>query len=264
MASGRDLPPAGPGAAETAEEYLERHGIRAYVQDVCSHLMELRPDSPVRFVADYFANVESGDAVLFRRFKYVTATLGNARSFVRKLREAYGDVGGERVTGDAFHQMLAALCPDFPRAIVRNAARLAHGSFAASPAAADGDGGDGAAVPGPAGGAAVAEMVLGVSALVLYGEFLSRAAVAFRHAGGSAGCPAPAASFARALAASAADGGGGESARGCATLQPSEAEVAEAVREAEGSGAGGGLEFAEFCSCLFRQPGVARELTGRP
>ena len=47
-------------------EYLDRHGVTAYMKDVVSLLLENRPASPLAFIQKYFLTVTQGTSPLLR------------------------------------------------------------------------------------------------------------------------------------------------------------------------------------------------------
>lgn len=109
----------------TAQEYLDEHDVRKYLQDCLSLLCELKQTPPLQFLAAYFNAAATGSNVLFRQFKYVNCTPHNRRCFVQQFKQIFRGFNAKEVMKpEAFHQLLCLLCPDFPFSLVRNASRI--------------------------------------------------------------------------------------------------------------------------------------------
>ena len=99
-------------------EYLDRHGVTAYMKDVVTLLLENRPASPIAFVAKYFATVTQGTSPLLRAYRYIQLTPFNHSAFVDNLVAAYATLDARRgasyVTGEDLLRLLRLLCSDCP------------------------------------------------------------------------------------------------------------------------------------------------------
>lgn len=99
--------------------------VRKYMHDAVSLCLAQDVRKPLNFFSSYFANVASGDNVLFRKFKYVSCTPCNRRSFIRIFNQTFAHFNEEdALTPESLHQLLCLLCPDFPFSLVRNASRI--------------------------------------------------------------------------------------------------------------------------------------------
>lgn len=85
----------------SSADYLERFHVSLYLEDAIKLLLDCRDERPLEFIAEYFNSMQRGDHVLLREFAYINA-----------------------VTVEDALQLLGLLCPDFPEALVRMAARL--------------------------------------------------------------------------------------------------------------------------------------------
>lgn len=71
------------------EEYLDRHGVTAYMKDVVTLLLENRPASPIAFISKYFRTVTQGSSPLLRAYRYIQLAGPQHSSFVDNLVAAY-------------------------------------------------------------------------------------------------------------------------------------------------------------------------------
>ena len=96
---------------------------------------------PVTFLARHLLRVATSDHVLGGRFDYVAATphnrkalLGAFHNATRRIRGTkcnkggVPEVGPVEVTAEDYTQMLCAICPDFPRDVVRFVSAIAFGA----------------------------------------------------------------------------------------------------------------------------------------
>ena len=105
----------------TPEDYLDRFGITAYLQEVLSLVLENRPQAPVEFVAEYFRNAVQGSSYLHRAYRLVCMTdrgrpgfLGNVMKAHQILSHRKGSIG---VTGEEMTKLLTLICHNFPKKI---------------------------------------------------------------------------------------------------------------------------------------------------
>lgn len=111
--------------AEGATEYLERHSVPFYLQDVVSLLLQSRDDRPLEFIADYFTEVLSGKNVLCRDFEYISQTPANRWAFIVSARSVFAEFDtAQLLSAPELLQLLRLICPDFPEQLVRNATQL--------------------------------------------------------------------------------------------------------------------------------------------
>ena len=99
-------------------EYLDRHGVTAYMKDVVTLLLENRPPNPIAFIAKYFQTVTQGSSPLLRAYRYIQLTPPTHGAFVDNLVAAYATLDGRRgashVTGADLVRLLRLLCVDCP------------------------------------------------------------------------------------------------------------------------------------------------------
>lgn len=106
----------------SAEQYLAKHHIRDYVEDVTKLLLECRDENPLSYLHRYFKCCSDGTNVLLREFEYINATPRNRHAFVVMFRSAYSNFDdGHMVSLSDYHQLLLLLCPDFPGWLVHKA-----------------------------------------------------------------------------------------------------------------------------------------------
>ena len=84
---------------------------------------DLEGVNPMPFIAKYFENVVSGENILFRNFSYITQTDHNIDSFILQFQSIFQSYffdqsNSNKITGNAFLQLLCLLCPNFPSAII--------------------------------------------------------------------------------------------------------------------------------------------------
>jgi hypothetical protein len=99
-------------------EYLDRHGVTAYMKDVVTLLLENRPASPIAFISKYFLTVTQGSSPLLRAYRYIQLTAPHRSAFVDNLVAAYATLdsrrGASHVTGADLLRLLRLLCVDCP------------------------------------------------------------------------------------------------------------------------------------------------------
>ena len=99
-------------------EYLDRHGVTAYMKDVVTLLLENRPASPIAFIQKYFLTVTQGSSPLLRAYRYIQLTPPHRSAFVDNLVAAYATLdnrrGASHVTGADLLRLLRLLCVDCP------------------------------------------------------------------------------------------------------------------------------------------------------
>eukprot|EP00743_Colponemidia_sp_Colp-15_P010497 GILK01011566.1.p1 GENE.GILK01011566.1~~GILK01011566.1.p1 ORF type:complete len:180 (-),score=21.62 GILK01011566.1:280-786(-) len=117
----------------SSAEYLERHNLSLYLNDVVSILLQQRTEQPLQILNEYFAHVVKGNHVIQRDFAFVNANEWNRKSFIQVMKKAteksFQDQDG---TVDDCHQLLGMFCPDFPFALVHEAARTLRASEAST------------------------------------------------------------------------------------------------------------------------------------
>jgi centriolar satellite-associated tubulin polyglutamylase complex regulator 1 len=108
------------------KEYLSLFQVREYLSDATALLLNSAAnDRPLQFFHTYFQNVTSGEHVLFREFKFISATPYNRRCFLRIFRGTYRSLPSEHeLSLFSYHQLLTAFCSDFPFSLLRNASRI--------------------------------------------------------------------------------------------------------------------------------------------
>ena len=118
----------------TPDQYLQKHQVAYYMNDVIGLLLRARDEHPLDFLADYFAEVLSGTHVLLREYAYVNRSARDRWAFVASAREALADLDQcAPTTAAALTQLLRLVCPDFPLEVVADACRLCgdeHGAHA--------------------------------------------------------------------------------------------------------------------------------------
>ena len=108
----------------TAQEYLDKFTVTAYLKDVTTLLLDNRPSCPASFIADYFKNVAGGTSPLVRSYRYIKLTALNRQSFWDNLVAAYATIddrkegAGVGITGADMRRLIHLLCVDFPTEIV--------------------------------------------------------------------------------------------------------------------------------------------------
>lgn len=118
-----------------AREYLDHFQLDFYLRDALSQFLsrstagKRESRSASDFFARYFDAVLRGEHLLGCGYRYMAATPFNRRSFVRLLREGLSGVaepGCTAVMPLDFHDLVVRLCPDFPAALVLEAAEHAE------------------------------------------------------------------------------------------------------------------------------------------
>lgn len=111
-------PPSRPRTTDT--DFLARSGVTSYVKDVISMLLDLRPDDPIEFVAEYFQNVTRGVPAVTRAYRQVLARHHDDPRFTENVAAAYTQLEIPRagldckgVMGAEVTQLLGMLCSDF-------------------------------------------------------------------------------------------------------------------------------------------------------
>jgi hypothetical protein len=103
--------------------------VKFFLSDAVSEFMAANAQDPLDFLAAYFANVQSGKHVLFRKFKFISASVLNRRSFIAQLKNTFRSIAAApdcEMRPEVLHQLVCLLCPDFPFSLVRNASRICH------------------------------------------------------------------------------------------------------------------------------------------
>ncbi|XP_035250957.1 UPF0705 protein C11orf49 homolog isoform X1 [Anguilla anguilla] len=114
----------------TVDEYLGEKNVLFYLEDAVHQLLDHKEEyvqfGIVRYFAEYFGSVRSGNHVLFREFAYVKATPHNRASFVRVFWRSFRQIGknGDLLAMMEYSSLLQLLCPDFPVEMVQKAARI--------------------------------------------------------------------------------------------------------------------------------------------
>ncbi|MBN3308660.1 CK049 protein, partial [Amia calva] len=109
---------------------LAQKNVLFYLEDAINQLLEHRDEYTqfgiVRYFAEYFGSVRSGNHVLFREFSYVKATPHNRAAFIRIFWRCFRQIGknGDLLAMTEYCSLLQLLCPDFPVEMVQNAARI--------------------------------------------------------------------------------------------------------------------------------------------
>jgi len=78
-----------PRTPLSPEGYIDRHNIHVFLKDVVSLLVQLRPERPLEFIADFFGNVLNGRHVLMREYEYINSCARNRWDFIKCVRDAF-------------------------------------------------------------------------------------------------------------------------------------------------------------------------------
>ncbi|KAJ8248940.1 hypothetical protein GJAV_G00229430 [Gymnothorax javanicus] len=114
----------------SVDEYLAKKNVLFYLEDAVNQLLDHREEyiqfGIVRYFAEYFSSVRTGNHVLFREFSYVKATAHNRASFIRLFWRSFRQIGknGDLLAMMDYSSLLQLLCPDFPVEVVQKAARI--------------------------------------------------------------------------------------------------------------------------------------------
>lgn len=99
-----------------AEEYLDRHGVTAYLKDVVTLLLENKPESPIAFIAQYFRTVTQGSSPLLRAYRYIKLASPEQDAFTDNLVASFTSLEGIRsiggVTGSDLLKLLRLIGAD--------------------------------------------------------------------------------------------------------------------------------------------------------
>lgn len=111
----------------SSTEYLEHYHVSLYLEDVVKLLLDSRDERPLEFIAEYFNSVQRGDHVLVRDFEFVDGSPYNRLCLMVRAFDAFASFDRDHpVSAEDTVQLVALLCPDFPRELVLAAARLAQ------------------------------------------------------------------------------------------------------------------------------------------
>ncbi|KDO27862.1 hypothetical protein SPRG_07135 [Saprolegnia parasitica CBS 223.65] len=113
------LPQAAALESLPSLDYLERTGVKTFLEDALKQLLVERPESAVRFFDKYFSRVLAMTHVEGRSFEFVDANLRNRLAFLALLDNALGNIDeAYEMTMDDFHQLAATHCAGLPRSLV--------------------------------------------------------------------------------------------------------------------------------------------------
>ena len=101
----------------SAADYLRRHELEPYLEDLVRACLLARDEKPAERARDYFLRVLGMGHVLGRECDYVSATVWNRGYFVVVFHSTIVvHLLSKRLPMANFHQLLTLLCPNFPRA----------------------------------------------------------------------------------------------------------------------------------------------------
>ncbi|CAH1786563.1 unnamed protein product [Owenia fusiformis] len=116
--------------AISAEKYLERHQLLAYLEDAVAQLLDHKDENPKvntnKFFSEYFTSVKEGNHTLFREYSYIAATAHNRACFVRTFWKCFRHIGkkGDLLNIREYHSLVSLLCGDFPVDILHKTATI--------------------------------------------------------------------------------------------------------------------------------------------
>ncbi|XP_005112084.3 UPF0705 protein C11orf49 homolog [Aplysia californica] len=114
----------------SADKYLAKHNILAYLEDSITQLLEHREENPkvvpAKFLCEYFCSLRDGNHTMFREFSFIRSTPHNRASFVVLFWKCFRQIGkkGDLLSIQEYHSLLGLLCPDFPFQLVQKTARI--------------------------------------------------------------------------------------------------------------------------------------------
>lgn len=114
----------------TAERYLTKHHVLAYMEDSIAQLLESREDNPkinpIKILSEYFTALRDGNHTMFREYQFIHMTPHNRASFVKLFWKCYKQIGkkGDLLSIQEYHALITLLCSDFPFEIVQKTARI--------------------------------------------------------------------------------------------------------------------------------------------
>lgn len=108
-----------------AEEYLDRHGVTAFLKDVVTLLLENRPESPIAFIAHYFRTVTHGsNSPLLRAYRYIKLAPPEQEVFTDNLVASYAALESRRPTkgviGSDLVKLLRLISADYSLDVSRS------------------------------------------------------------------------------------------------------------------------------------------------
>lgn len=116
-----------PAQQVSADEYLERSGVSAYVKDMLVLLLEHRPEDPIEFIVEYLSNALSGGTITQRSYRYIRIHPHERQGFLESVAASYKlleDKTKMGVTGVELIKLLQMVCYDFPADIVETLLKI--------------------------------------------------------------------------------------------------------------------------------------------
>ena len=109
----------------SSEEYLEKHNISFYLNDVISLLLNARDEQPLERISEYFESVLAGTHTLLREYAFVSESARERWAFAQSVREALADLDHTQpISAPDLTQLVRLVCPDFPHEMSVEACRL--------------------------------------------------------------------------------------------------------------------------------------------
>jgi len=70
-------------------DYLEKHEIPVYFQDIITNILIKKPEKPLQILNSYFESVANGTNVLLREYEYIISTKRNRAFFIHYFYESF-------------------------------------------------------------------------------------------------------------------------------------------------------------------------------
>ena len=77
---------------------ISQEDLSTYFTDVVQLLLQVRDETPIEYMANYFRRVLTGEHVVGREYNYISATAWNRRSFVFACHNAFGNAASQELT----------------------------------------------------------------------------------------------------------------------------------------------------------------------
>ncbi|CAB3982387.1 Hypothetical predicted protein [Paramuricea clavata] len=104
---------------ESPADFLARVGVTRQMQEVISIILENRPEDPVAYIAEYFANIAEHVSSVSQAYQHLCLSHHNQPSFENNLLKAYAVLNRQKcgqglkgLTGKSYNELLDMLCRD--------------------------------------------------------------------------------------------------------------------------------------------------------
>jgi hypothetical protein len=106
-------------------EYLESFKVGVYLQDVIKIILDRRLENPNTILVQYMLSALEGEHVLLWEYAFIIASPHNRKMFIQQIKKVFHQTPCFKIyTALDYLQLLVLVCPEFPKSLMIEAAKV--------------------------------------------------------------------------------------------------------------------------------------------